>query len=286
MPPVQVPPTLVEQVVNAIVSEIVDGELPSNSRLIQDELARAYGVSRQPIQQALLLLRDRGLVREAAGRGLIVSPIDVDFVRNLYEIRALLDGLAARLAAERGAERAKLEGSAYLDAGRAAVESGSLSEQIEADMRFHAFINELSGNSLIGETTAPHWPYLRRVMGEVLRDDVQMPQTILRRGIGRSAASAPHATYSVIRLLSSFTGRGRRAFAAGSYDPGASDKEVRIGQSRRARYPRRASSSSGSRLSHLRHIRGSKAALVRGNFGLDWLTHLSQRLAFGSKKSD
>ena len=76
MSQVQSQPTLVEQVVNAIVSEIVDGELPSNSRLIQDELARAYGVSRQPVQQALLLLRDRGLVREAPGRGLIVSPID------------------------------------------------------------------------------------------------------------------------------------------------------------------------------------------------------------------
>jgi len=179
MPQVQTQPTLVEQVVNAIVSEIVDGDLPANSRLIQDELARAYGVSRQPVQQALLLLRDRGMVREAPGRGLIVSPLDVDFVRNLYEVRAMLDGLAARLAAERGSERAKSEGQVYLDAGRDAVESGSLHDQIEADMRFHAFINELSGNSLIGETTAPHWPYLRRVMGEVLRDDAQMPQTIL-----------------------------------------------------------------------------------------------------------
>jgi DNA-binding GntR family transcriptional regulator len=179
MAQVQNQPTLVEQVVNAIVSEIVDGELPANSRLIQDELARAYGVSRQPVQQALLLLRDRGMVREAPGRGLIVSPLDVDFVRNLYEVRAMLDGLAARLAAERGSERAKEEGQVYLDAGQAAVESGSLNEQIEADMRFHGFINELSGNPLIGETTAPHWPYLRRVMGEVLRDDEQMPQIIL-----------------------------------------------------------------------------------------------------------
>jgi DNA-binding GntR family transcriptional regulator len=98
-------------------------------------------------------------------------------------VRALLDGLAARLAAERGSERAKNEGQAYLDAGRAAVESGSLHEQIEADMHFHAFINELSGNPLIGETTAPHWPYLRRVMGEVLRDDAQMPQTILEEHV-------------------------------------------------------------------------------------------------------
>ena len=176
---VQSQPTLVEQVVNAIVSEIVDGELPANSRLIQDDLARAYGVSRQPVQQALLLLRDRGLVREAPGRGLIVSPLDVELVGNLYEVRAMLDGLAARLAAERGAERARIEGPAFLDIGRAAVASGSLNEQIEADMKFHAFINELSENALIGETTAPHWPYLRRVMGEVLRDDEQMPQTIL-----------------------------------------------------------------------------------------------------------
>jgi DNA-binding GntR family transcriptional regulator len=179
MPQVQAQPSLVEQVVNAIVSEIVDGDLPANSRLIQDELARAYGVSRQPVQQALLLLRERGLVREAPGRGLIVSPLDVDFVRNLYELRAMLDGLAARLAAERGDQRAGTEGPAYLEAGRDAVKSGLLHEQIEADMRFHAFVNELSGNPLIGETTAPHWSYLRRVMAEVLRDDAQMPQTIL-----------------------------------------------------------------------------------------------------------
>ena len=179
MPTVQTQPTLVEQVVNAIVSEIVEGELPANSRLIQDELAQAYGVSRQPVQQALLLLRERGLLREAPGRGLIVSPLDVDFVRNLYEIRSMLDGLAARLAAERSPKRARTEGSGYLEAGRAAVESGLLSEQIEADMRIHAFIIELSDNPLIGETTAPHWPSLRRVMGEVLRDDAQMPQAIL-----------------------------------------------------------------------------------------------------------
>src|SRR6202140_5035522 len=144
MSQIQTNPTLVEQVVNAIVSEIVDGELPANARLIQDELARAYGVSRQPVQQALLILRDRGLVREAPGRGLIVSSLDVGFVRNLYEIRAMLDGLAARLAAERGADRAKTEGGAYLDLGRAAVKSGSLHQQIEADTQFHAFLNDLS----------------------------------------------------------------------------------------------------------------------------------------------
>ena len=176
--PLPVQPSLVDQVVNAIVSEIVDGELPSNTRLIQDDLARAYGVSRQPVQQALLLLRNQGLVREAPGRGLIVSPLEIDFVRNLYEVRAVLEGLAARLAAEHGTKRAKKEGPARLADGRTAVESGSLSDQIAADMTFHDFISELSGNPLIGETTAPHWPSMRRVMGEVLREDEEMPKNI------------------------------------------------------------------------------------------------------------
>jgi DNA-binding GntR family transcriptional regulator len=176
--PLSAQPSLVDRVIDAIVSEIVDGELPSNTRLIQDELARAYGVSRQPVQQALLLLKNQGLVREAPGRGLIVSPLDVEFVRNLYEVRAVLDGLAARCAAEHGNMRAKKEGPGLIKHGRAAVESGSLKDQIAADMEFHGFVIELSDNPLIGETTAPHWPYLRRVMGEVLRDDEKMPQNI------------------------------------------------------------------------------------------------------------
>jgi DNA-binding GntR family transcriptional regulator len=178
MRPITSHPTLVDQVVEAIMSEIADGTLAANGRLIQDELARAYGVSRQPVQQALLLLRNDGLVREAPGRGLIVAPLDVEFVRNLYQIRTMLDGLAGRLAAQNGAERARREGKERIARGLSAVESGSLTEQIVADMEFHAFVGELSGNPLIGETTRPHWPYLRRLMGEVLRGDEGMPSTV------------------------------------------------------------------------------------------------------------
>jgi DNA-binding GntR family transcriptional regulator len=162
-------PSLVDQVVEAISDEIVTGVLPSGSRLIQDDLARAYGVSRQPIQQALTLLRGYGLVQSAPGRGLIVSPIDADFVSDLYEIRAMLEGLAARLAAERAHDRAALEGPALIVAGREAARSGLVQRQIETDMAFHAFINHLSGNKLIEETVRPHWLYFRRVMSELLQ---------------------------------------------------------------------------------------------------------------------
>src|SRR3954451_5311338 len=118
-------PRLVEQGYEAILSEITDGRLPPNKRLIQDELADAYGVSRQPVQQALLLLRNHGVVRDAPRRGLVVAPLEAAFVRNLYEVRGVGEGLTSRLAAERGAARARQDGPALLAAGRAAAESGS-----------------------------------------------------------------------------------------------------------------------------------------------------------------
>ncbi len=175
---IAIQPRLVEQVYEAILTEIVEGKLPPNTRLIQDELATAFGVSRQPIQQALLLLRSHGLVRDAPRRGLVVSPLDVEFVRNLYEVRAVLEGLAARMAAEHGSGRARAEGPPLLEAGRAAIGSGSVTKQIAADMAFHSFLYEVSGNPLIGETTAPHWHYLRRIMGEVLRGGERISGTI------------------------------------------------------------------------------------------------------------
>jgi DNA-binding GntR family transcriptional regulator len=234
MPPFPPQPTLVEQVVNAIISEIIEGELPANARLIQDDLARAYGVSRQPVQQALLLLRDRGLVREAPGRGLIVSPLDIGLVRNLYEVRAVVDGLAARLAAERGADRAKRDGPGYLDLGRAAVESGSLRDQIEADIQFHGFIDALSGNPLIGETTAPHWPFLRRVMGEVLRGDAQMPQLILAEHV-----AILDAVMSGDGLRAEALGRGHISRAADIFVERLQARQDASREEMRQRRPRR-----------------------------------------------
>ena len=58
MPPLKTQPNLTERVYQRILSDIVGGELPELARLIQDDLARDLGVSRQPVQQALLLLRE------------------------------------------------------------------------------------------------------------------------------------------------------------------------------------------------------------------------------------
>lgn len=165
-------PTLVERVHDAIVAAIADGTMKPGERIIQEQIAHNLGVSRQPVQQALLLLRTEGLLQDAPARGLIVAPIDLDLVANMYDIRAALEGLAFRRAAERGAARARKQGPALIERGRKAVRSGAVNAMIAADIRFHDFIHELSGNPLVATTIAAQWTSIRRVMGEVLmRDD-------------------------------------------------------------------------------------------------------------------
>ena len=164
-------PNLVEQVRDAILGEIASGQLTPGERIIQEQIAKTLGVSRQPVQQALLLLRNLGVLRDAPGRGLVVAPLEPDQVQHMYAMRAVIEGLACRLAAEHNAERAAKHGPALIDAGRKAVASGSVARMVAADLKFHEFIYGLSGNPLVGPAMATHWTHTQRAMGEVLIKD-------------------------------------------------------------------------------------------------------------------
>ena len=164
-------PNLVEQVSDAILDEIAAGKLAPGERIIQEQIAQALGVSRQPVQQALALLRNQGVLQDAPGRGLIVTPLDPGHVQQMYDIRAVIEGLACRRAAETNAMLAAKQGPALIEAGRKAVAGGSVAKMIAADMRFHEFIYALSGNPLIAPALGTHLTYTQRVMGEVLVRD-------------------------------------------------------------------------------------------------------------------
>ncbi len=164
-------PNLVEQVHGAILEEVVSGRLGPGDRIIQEQIAQALGVSRQPVQQALMLLRKQGVLQDAPGRGLLVAPLDPEHVQHMYDIRAAIEGLAARRAAELGAERAQKFGPPLIDAGRRAVAAGSVARMIAADMKFHAFTCSLADNPLIAPALESHLTSTQRVMGEVLLRD-------------------------------------------------------------------------------------------------------------------
>jgi len=164
-------PNLVEQVRDAILEEISTGALPPGERIIQEQIAQALGVSRQPVQQALVLLRNQGILQDAPGRGLLVAQLDPHQVQHMYDIRAVIEGLAARRAAELSPEKAAKTGPSLIESGLKAVAAGSVAKMIAADMKLHEFIYDLSGNPLIGPALESHLTYTQRIMGEVLIRD-------------------------------------------------------------------------------------------------------------------
>jgi DNA-binding GntR family transcriptional regulator len=165
-------PNLNTQVYEAILDAICDGALPAGEPLPgQEELAMRLKVSRQPVLQALTLLKSQGFVRERGRRGLMVAPLAPDFVAALYEVRGALDRLAAGLAATRVGAAARGQGERLIAAGRRATVRKSLAHLIAADLDFHRFVYELSGNPLVIETMGIYLHHNRRVMSGVLRMD-------------------------------------------------------------------------------------------------------------------
>lgn len=171
-------PNLVDQVRTAILEEIAGGGLAPGDRVLQDSLAQALNVSRQPVQQALMLLKAQGVLQDAAGRGLIVTALDPTHVQSMYDMRAVIEGLACQRAAGSAIPAMLRSGRALIEAGRRAVASGSVPRMIDADIRFHAFLYALSGNPLIEPALSPHLAYTQRVMGEVLNLHAGKPQDI------------------------------------------------------------------------------------------------------------
>src|SRR5687767_12780554 len=161
--------SLTDRTYDAILDAICGGELAAGARINQDALAARLNVSRQPIVQALALLKVQGFVRESGRRGVVVAPLDRDAISHLYELRSALDGAACRGAAQRGSADAKAWGPSLIAEGRAAVASGSVRRMIEADMRFHRFLYALSRNPIIAETAQLHWHHIRRLMGGYLQ---------------------------------------------------------------------------------------------------------------------
>ena len=134
------------------------------------------GVSRQPVSHALQILKRRGLLIEHGKRGLAVAPLERERITRLYQVREMLDGLAARLAAERC--HSGLAPDADIEVLKQSLEAGlqlqpisDISALVAADVAFHSCLHQLSGNPEIANTIAEQWPQFMRSMGFVLGAD-------------------------------------------------------------------------------------------------------------------
>ncbi len=162
-------PDLVDQVYRSLLDAISSGALPPGERITQEDIAQRLAVSRQPVLQALRLLKKDGLVLDAPGRGVLVAPLDADWMAKVYQVRGALDVLAARLAA---AQHCQID-PGLIARGRQAAAGRSVEAMMDADMAFHQAIYAASGNELIAQSADQHWRHLRRAMGAVLQAEPQ-----------------------------------------------------------------------------------------------------------------
>ncbi|MBA3594470.1 MAG: GntR family transcriptional regulator [Pseudomonadota bacterium] len=158
-------PDLVDQVYRSLLDAISEGSLAPGARIMQEDIAEQLAVSRQPVLQALRLLKKDGFVLDAPGRGVLVAPLDVGWLMQIYQVRSALDALAARLAAQ---ARVRIDPD-LIARGRAATRGTDVKAMMAADAHFHSAIYAASGNPLIAQSAQLHWHHIRRAMGAVLQ---------------------------------------------------------------------------------------------------------------------
>lgn len=168
MKKIQAEKNLPEIIYDSVVNAIVEGLMKPGERVTQETLAERLDVSRLPVSQAMQRLRDDGFLSTVGRRGLMVSVLDEKFVAQLYEYRSGIDLISAGLAARRADDGARERGAEIIAEGYAAGTARDLPALIDADMRFHGFIYELAGNTIILDSMEGHWNHVRRVMSDIL----------------------------------------------------------------------------------------------------------------------
>jgi DNA-binding GntR family transcriptional regulator len=143
--------TVVEQTISALRRAIRDGRYAQGQRLVVAEVTKALGVSAGPVREAIRRLTGEGLVEIEPHRGASVRALKSRDVREIFQLREVVEGLAARLAAEAiGPHRAELEASM---AEMREVIAGQ-GDYIAHNHAFHELIYRLAGNDRLAETAA------------------------------------------------------------------------------------------------------------------------------------
>ncbi|GAB2865679.1 GntR family transcriptional regulator [Actinocorallia aurea] len=170
---------LVDETAAAIRARIMSGEIPIGAQLRQAELAARLGISRTPIREALRQLQAGGLIEVLPRRGAVVRVPSPWEVREAYEVRAELEGLAAERAVRRVTRTLLDELRATNEVLRTSERPATppapgepMSPTTLANDRFHALIHEIAGNDRLTRTIREiNEAFPRNVSANVLQDD-------------------------------------------------------------------------------------------------------------------
>lgn len=138
------PASLVELVVDRLRGQILDGQLESGQRLVEEQITRRFGISRAPLREAMRLLAQQGLVEHLPRRGARVATLSDADADELFEVRDVLERFAVRRALP-APDAALTPMREELAAMRRATARGSTAELADAHRRFHIALVALSG---------------------------------------------------------------------------------------------------------------------------------------------
>lgn len=127
--------------------EIVSGRLAPGEKIIEVRWAKKLGLSQTSVREALNILSAEGFVQKGSGRTAQVTQLSDEDVIHSYELRAVLEGYAARVVAEKKPDLAPLEQA--LEDMRSAIQCHNLKAFYERDLNFHVLMAEMTGNKML-----------------------------------------------------------------------------------------------------------------------------------------
>ncbi|MDK3018859.1 GntR family transcriptional regulator [Pseudodonghicola flavimaris] len=143
--------SLRDQAYEEIKGRIVSCELKPGEAVTVTELAEALGIGRTPVIQAVDRLMVDGLVEVMPRKGVVVSPVSLDELVDIIEVRLLNECRVARWAAERISDTQIADLNRNLAAMRKATETRNVEQLITLDREFHRLINASAGNAVMAE---------------------------------------------------------------------------------------------------------------------------------------
>jgi DNA-binding GntR family transcriptional regulator len=130
---------------------ILSGEFQPGARLVEGRLSVEMAVSRIPVREALRALASEGLVTIEPRRGASVSVLSDDMAHDMVEVRATLEGLNAKLAAQRRDDKTIARLQQILDEGADAVEHEDMGKCRALNAQFHETLADVAGNAVLTE---------------------------------------------------------------------------------------------------------------------------------------
>jgi DNA-binding GntR family transcriptional regulator len=141
-------PGLREQVASRLRSAIVSGRFAPGTRLIERELCELTGVSRTSVREALRELESEGLVTTVPQRGPVVSVVSVETAEAIYQVRAVLEGLAAKLFVARASATQLRDLRRSVAELKSAQKASSTDGMVAAKAEFYRILLEGAGNEV------------------------------------------------------------------------------------------------------------------------------------------